>query len=296
MSIRLGEPIFRSVQGEGNRTGVLSIWMRYFGCNLQCSGFFQDEPSKPDTWEIPEALNNGKIYKSLKDVPILHTGCDSGYSWHPNFKHLAIDRSVEDIVYDIDSLTYNGSWIHSVTDNMIDLCITGGEPMMQQRKTVKLIQQLESKYEMFYGSNCQPVTIQIETNGTKPLEPGFKEFVSENYIDINWNISPKLFNVSGEIDKVNYDIIRSYQELTFQGCLKFVVNDRDETWNELNEHVKNLRSEGVWLPIYIMPVGATYEQQTDTAILTRIANRAVENGYHVSGRLQAVLFSNGIGT
>lgn len=297
MVLRLGEPIFRSVQGEGNRTGVLSIWVRLFGCNLTCAGFFQKDPTAPETWDIPQALNHGKIYKNINDVPILHTGCDSGYSWHPNFKHLALDTPIVDAVSTIDSLTYNGSWEHPLTANTIDLCITGGEPMMQQKKIVKLIAALQEKYQVFYGADSgQPVIVQIETNGTKPMETGFYEFIRDNYIDINWNISPKLFNVSGEKNRVNYQIIRSYQDTTQLGHLKFVVNDNDATWNELNEHVKNLRDEGVNLPVYIMPVGATYEQQTDTATLTKIANRAIASGYHVSGRLQAILFGNGVGT
>lgn len=294
--IRLGEPIFRSVQGEGNRTGVLSIWMRLFGCNLKCQGFFQEQPANPDSWIIPDALKEGKKYKTLNEIPILHTGCDSGYSWHPNFKHLAIDKEIADVVEDINSLLYNGEWIHPVTENIIDLCITGGEPMMQQKKIAELVRALDIEYPgYFLNSINDPVIIQIETNGTKPIESHIQSLVAD-CVDINWNISPKLLNVSGETDAVKYDVIKSYQDLSMMGCLKFVVNDRDETWDELNIHVKNLRDAGVWLPVYIMPVGATYEQQTDTPTLSRIANRAVENGYHVSGRLQAVLFGNGVGT
>jgi hypothetical protein len=80
------------------------------------------------------------------------------------------------------------------------------------------------------------------------------------------------------------------------GCLKFVVNDRDETWLELDQYVQTLRKMRVNLPIYVMPVGATYEQQTDTETLSKIANKAIARGFHVSGRLQCSLFGNGIGT
>jgi organic radical activating enzyme len=203
---------------------------------------------------------------------------------------------MHDAVNTIDSLLYEGQWQHPLTHNWIDLCITGGEPMMQQRKIMGLIAELEERYHVFFGDSGAPTVIQIETNGTRLLEPGFRKFIRDNYIDINWNISPKLFNVSGEVDKVDYANIREYQDTTQLGHLKFVVNDRDETWDELNKHVDNLRDAGVHLPVYIMPVGATYEQQSDTKTLSAIANRAIANGYHVSGRLHAILFGNGIGT
>ena len=31
--------IFHSIQGEGHYTGVPTAWIRFFLCNLQCSGF-----------------------------------------------------------------------------------------------------------------------------------------------------------------------------------------------------------------------------------------------------------------
>ena len=78
--------------------------------------------------------------------------------------------------------------------------------------------------------------------------------------------------------------------------MKFVVNNNDATWAELNEHVNVLRNGyGVEVPIYVMPVGATAEQQKDSKVLAAIANRAIDNGYHVSGRLHAILFGNTVG-
>jgi organic radical activating enzyme len=36
--------IFKSIQGEGHYTGVPTIWIRSFGCNLECNGFGQVDP------------------------------------------------------------------------------------------------------------------------------------------------------------------------------------------------------------------------------------------------------------
>ena len=41
--------IFRSIQGEGIYTGVPTVWLRMFGCNLECNGFGQDDPTDPDS-------------------------------------------------------------------------------------------------------------------------------------------------------------------------------------------------------------------------------------------------------
>ena len=45
--------IFHSIQGEGHYTGVPTAWIRFFLCNLQCSGFGQKDPTNPDTYELP---------------------------------------------------------------------------------------------------------------------------------------------------------------------------------------------------------------------------------------------------
>ena len=36
--------IFKSIQGEGTYTGVHTLWLRFFMCNLQCNGFGQLDP------------------------------------------------------------------------------------------------------------------------------------------------------------------------------------------------------------------------------------------------------------
>ena len=45
--------IFKSIQGEGHYTGVTTVWLRFFGCNLECNGFGQKDPTNPDTYILP---------------------------------------------------------------------------------------------------------------------------------------------------------------------------------------------------------------------------------------------------
>ena len=46
----------------------------------------------------------------------------------------------------------------------------------------------------------------------------------------------------------------------------------------------------------LMPVGATKEQQEDSIVISSIATKAIDRGYHVSGRLHTVMFGNKVGT
>jgi organic radical activating enzyme len=196
-----------------------------------------------------------------------------------------------DVAKDITPLLYDRQWSHPVTKNEVDLCFTGGEPMMFQDDMVKIMD--ECDVSEWRNTKNYPRTIQIETNGTRKLEQNFIDFYAHTRFKLNWNVSPKMRSVSGEKDAVKYDTINSYFELSALGCLKFVVNETDECWKELNEHVTHLDP---MIPKYIMPVGSSYEQQTNTKVLEQIAKRAIDNGYHVSGRLQSILFSNVVGS
>lgn len=293
MSIRVSEKFF-SIQGENSRIGNLSIWIRLFGCNLKCPGFFQPDPTNTETY-LPSYQNiDINTIKHINDLPVVQHGCDSFYSWHKNFRHLATTyETADDLMRDIIPMLYDGKWQHPVTGNYIDLDITGGESLMQQKNVIEII---EAANKISGGPKC----VSIETNGTIPLT---EEFISKfrsrtDSFDnlLNFNISPKLYHVSGEKDAFKYDTIIQYQDICDDGVLKIVINNDDRAWDELNEHVKNLKDLGLHLPIFIMPVGATYEQQTDSSILSNIADRAIKEGYHISGRLHAVLWGNTMGT
>lgn len=286
MAIKVSE-IFRSVQGEGDMTGRLSIWIRFFGCNLECRGFYQDDPTDERTYQ--KTVVDWTKVKRMEDLPVFEFGCDSEYSWHPEYKKLVTTyKDADALVEDLKPFLYDGSkWAHPVTDNKIDLCFTGGEPMLQQKAMVDIMKEVQC--------SDREITVQVETNGTKPIKEVLQDYVVGMEHNLHFNISPKLFPVSGEKGAVKHENILAYQELTKSGILKFVVNNNDDTWKDLNLHVKILRDMGVWLPVYVMPVGATKEQQEDSRVISAIANRAVDNGYHVSGRLHCNIWGNVMG-
>ena len=285
--ILLGEPIFGpTVQGEGLRTGVLSVWLRFAACNLSCRGFFQRDPTKPTTYVNPLYNIDPKSITSVNDLPVMKYGCDTLYAIDPRFKHLFKDYTVDEIVAEVEKLMPYGDWVHPTTGNDIDFCITGGEPLLWQNEIVNICERLHPSY------------IQIETNGTKETTDKFKEWWAHGNFTLFWNISPKLFHVSGEpADKAwNIYAIEDLWHVSSQGCLKFVINDDDRAWNELSARVVELKQRGINFPIYIMPVSATFEQITDLSVISNIAKRAINEGYHISYRTHVALFGNSVGT
>ena len=297
MKHKISEVFGPTIQGEGMRTGVMSVWWRSFSCNLNCNGFGQKEPTKPETYVLPYQDLDLINIKVLEDLPVFEYGCDSSYSWSQKYQHLAKSYQTEDLVAEVYSLLPSGKFKHPVTGQTYDLCITGGEPMMVQKQNIAAVQYMIDQDNF-------PYDIQVETNGTKPMLDEFVEFITKttNGVEngsINWfmSISPKLWNVAGEPDERAWkpEVIKQYFDVNPQGWLKFVVNDREETWEELKRKVAELKAIGANYPVYVMPVGATAESQNDSAVLSKLASRAVAEGYHISGRLHCQLWSNSIG-
>lgn len=294
--------IFYSFQGEAELAGKPSVWLRFFGCNLECNGFGQREPTKPDTWELPYKTFDISTVNRLEDLPVWHTGCDSSYSWSAKYKGLVHDHTVEEICDRItDQMRHpsnpDGLFIHPINEQDTQLCFTGGEPMMWQKAMIAIVRE-------FMRRGNPPMTITVETNATKPVTPELTEFINEewgaNGGRWHWAMSPKLWNVAGEKDAVKDEIIFSYIEKVFgTGILKFVCNGTDEAWAELDGHVERLQryfgQRGIYCPdIWVMPAGATKDQQ-EAAQVADIAMEAMHRGYNVATRNHCYVFGNVIG-
>jgi len=120
---------------------------------------------------------------------------------------------------------------------------------------------------------------------------------SRGHVEWFWSVSPKLFATSGEQFKraIKPEVIAQYARASNIGQLKYVVNGLENSWKEVEVVTALFREHGVDWPVYIMPVGATKEQQEDPQI-ARIADEALARGYNVSGRLHCYMFGNKVGT
>ena len=288
--------IFHSIQGEGHYTGVPTAWIRFFLCNLQCSGFGQIDPTNPETYDLPFLDYDVSQVKRVEDLPVWEKGCDSSYTWAKKYKHLMGQETPEVLankIVDVLKTDSNpeGKFLHPVTNQRQHLCFTGGEPLMVtgQAASVGIYEELERQGNL-------PSSMTFETNGTQKLKDEFKDWVKRINEEVFFSCSPKLFTVSGEQTKkaIIPEVVAEYRELSKAGQLKFVVGSEQRQWDEMEGAIEKYKALGVDWPIWVMPVGAREEEQTATA--GEVAKMAFQRGYNVAARVHVYLFGNAIGT
>ena len=301
--------IFKSIQGEGHYTGVPTVWLRMFGCNLECNGFGQDDPTNPDSYVLPFKDFDLINVKTVEELPVWKYGCDSSYSWSKKFAKIQKRGTPEEVAKELFDKMY---------DSKTHIAFTGGEPMMKaaQKNIVKIIGEIKELYKShnewgFYGPKYDNAitNITFETNGTRPIADVMKNLIvgdsATQETEYFFSVSPKMFHTSGEKDAVCPEIVKGYQDACgmfdqYQGSkdpmgqLKFVCNGSKETWNEIEESIIKFRDAGVMYPIWIMPVGATEESQDELA--KEITIETMERGYNVAARVHCYIFGNQIGT
>ena len=272
--------LFYSIQGEGRYMGVPSVFLRVFGCNFKCEGFGMPKGEK--TLEYLKI--DPTAYTKYDDLPLVSTGCDSYASWDPRFKDLSPMLETNGIADRIMEILPYKQWA------MEHLVITGGEPLLGwQRAYPDLLNHDKMK-------DLREIT--FETNGTQPLTPEFKRFLSE-WTDEHWHrevtfsISAKLSN-SGELreDAIKPEIVLEYQNAGY-AYLKFVVATEEDA-EEALAVTQIYQTAGFKGPVYLMPVGGV--ESVYALNNRRVAELAMANGLRYSDRLQVPLFKNEWGT
>src|SRR6056300_19778 len=172
MKLRYSEA-FYSVQGEGKFVGVPSVFLRTFGCNFRCMNFGIAKNTVKGKYntEVKELLDNGILDKveKFEDLPMVRTGCDTYASIYPEFKKYMMDKTVDEVVEHLLSLTPEGKW---QMDNGQDIhfILTGGEPLLWQRFWIELFK---------HPGMADLKNLTIETNTTQPHNNKFFSFLSE---------------------------------------------------------------------------------------------------------------------
>ena len=285
--------IFYSAQGEGRYVGVPSVFLRTFGCNFTCAGFGLDRGTSSTEADMVDATK----YKTFDELPLVHTGCDSYASWHPNFKEFSPMLETGAVVERLLQLTPNGAWMQE-NGNHVHLVITGGEPLLGWQRAYPDLLEHAGMRDLDF--------LTFETNGTQLLTTEFAEYLEQWHMDIRtptemflgrfreaqFSVSPKL-SASGEkwADAIQPAIIRQYQEIGVT-YLKFVVSTVAD-FEEVDQAVSEYRAGGFMGPVYVMPVGGT-TQLYDTNRVS-VADEAMKRGYYYSPRLHVDLWGNGWG-
>lgn len=272
---------FYSIQGEALNTGKLCTWARFFLCSLQCRGFGQKEPGNPDTW-IPQRQVDPKQYIQLTEVPTPNVGCDSDYSWSAQFKHLVKKGTPREVADEIRSQIPDRHF-----GDKVGHVFTGGEPLMQQQGIIDIV-------KAWQEDGDAPAWIGIETNATQKLSAELKDFIRDCGIPFYFSMSPKLLHVAGEqpAKAISIDNMIEYKATAKDTYLKFVLNEDQRAWDQAKEIVEDIKSQGVDIDVWVMPVGAVIGQQQDPAV-GRIADKAIfEYKWNVSPRVHVLIWGD----
>jgi 7-carboxy-7-deazaguanine synthase len=294
MKLRYSEA-FYSVQGEGKFVGVPSVFLRTFGCNFRCMNFGLPRGTaaradgvkhNPEVAELI-AKEVHKTTQDFNDLPIIHTGCDTYASIYPEFKKLMMDRTVDEVVEHLLSLTPDGKW---TMDNGQDvhLIFTGGEPLLGWQRFYT---------ELLDHPRMQDLkNVTFETNTSQKLRDDFRDYISnQERFEVTWSCSPKL-SVSGERweDAINPDIASEYFAVHGSELyLKFVVADSVDV-EEVKRAVAEYRSAGIECPVYLMPMGGRSEEYSLN--VKEVAELCMAQGWRFTPRLHIDLFGNAWGT
>lgn len=280
--------IFYSMQGEGLRIGVPSVFVRLFGCNLTCQGFGMPAGEMSNERELAYDLIKTRDITSIEQLPLVTTGCDSYVAWDKRFRHLSKHMTLDEIIESIIEVTPD----NSLRD--IDVVFTGGEPMLQQDLLIDMSSILSSAFMLR--------NITIETNGTKqPNEDAWRELVVNNKIEVLFSVSQKLDGSGESVDKrINFDSLDTlFNKLNhfehIRSVYKFVVSSGNEI-DEINLIIEKIRAadESFIRPelpiVYLMSVGGTKEQYLEKC--RYIAGLAMKNSWRYSPRLHIDVFGN----
>ena len=196
MKLRYSEA-FYSVQGEGRFVGVPSVFLRTFGCNFRCMNFglAKDEPMRDEKLkngikynpEVKALLDDGVLNKvnKFEDLPIIHTGCDTYASIYPEFKKYMMDRSIDEVVDHVLSLTPEKKWTMSNGQD-VHFILTGGEPLLGWQKLY---------IDLFEHPRMQDLkNVMFETNTTQKLHPDFAQYLTDqDRFEVTWSCSKLSF-------------------------------------------------------------------------------------------------------
>ena len=249
------------------RVGVKSTFLRCASCNLRCPSF--GLPKGQENTEIPAIISNIDNYKTLQELPLSKTGCDSYPASWSEFKRFNRDWTFDEIAKAL--VEANEDVEHT------DLVITGGEPLLKptQRRLVAFFEQYRDLINRY---QC----LTFETNGTQVITEEMKVWLSLRCkIPVIFSISPKL-ECSGEpekrrmvpaaIESIKNTVAQIREDNTSVHkkkagiltdsvmYLKYVVKDEDDVKEALDNANKLGFEKDVDGDIYLMPVGGTFEE------------------------------------
>jgi 7-cyano-7-deazaguanosine (preQ0) biosynthesis protein QueE len=185
--------------------------------------------------------------------------CDSGYTW--DWARYDPDREL--------STWTTGQVLRQLEGMHVDLVvITGGEPLLQQRLLVPLLE----------GCHERGWRVEVETNGTLPPR------VPDGLVT-GWNVSPKLANAGIPFERRYRPAVLKAFEATGRAAFKFVATGA----GDLDQIQAMVNACGL-STVYVMPEGT--DAATITARLSELAEPVMARGWHLTTRLHILIWGD----
>jgi organic radical activating enzyme len=185
--------------------------------------------------------------------------CDTPYTW---------DASRFDLREEITSTDDNTIAAQLLAMSVDRLVITGGEPLLQQRRLVQFLPEIAYAFPH----------VEIETNGTQAPDTDLLPLVEQ------FNVSPKLAH-AGNGDKAIVPAVLRAFERTGKAVFKFVV----ATPADLCE-VDQIVAESGLTDVWLMPEGTKPEVLADR--LGWVCDAALKRGWSASSRLHILAWND----
>lgn len=228
--------------------GVPAVFLRLGGCNLLCGG---------KGTQTDKQLHDGATWR-----------CDTIEVWQ---KHIKL--SVSEVAQ-----MFNSKLFTERLRKGAHLVVTGGEPLVQQPQLAELFLELAVKY----GVSC---FVEVETNGTVPLESQFMGWINQ------WNISPKLSN-SGMPEKLRIvpDVIWQLRKMP-RSYFKFVISCDADMQETIDTFINPFRINP--RQVYLMPAAESQEELAER--LPMVAKWAKYLGANLSNRMHIQIWNKKTG-
>ena len=222
--------IFESINGEGYAAGKPTVFIRTFGCNIRCAYC--------DTKECWSEKNLLKVYPER-------------VNWEQPFMWLTADQ----IFNQVQSIEEN--YKHK------SICLTGGEPLMEENKKFMIEELLPKFVDAGYD-------VAIETNGAIDYTDYKMAFGDSKIVDSFGSrqgitiVADYKLPCSGMTQKMVQENFKIYSDMDI---VKMVISDNPYDWQELDRIVNEIETKA---SIYLRPC-------FDEATLTKIPNYVIKH-------------------